>query len=273
MKLSSLENIEKIKYNHIKTFVKEFMSVNSLKYQEKEYLDIVDTLNYDKRKNVNALGNMMKKHIESYKKEVSRVQELYDFDKSYGVNIVAGVDEVGRGPLAGPIVSAAVVLDLNSVDPILYINDSKKINSELREKLSEIIKEKAISFSISLLSNEEIDKRGIGYCNNEVFRMAISDLKVKPELVLTDGYPIKNFSLRNEFVIKGDTKSASIACASILAKVYRDKVMKELATIYPDYGFENNVGYGSKEHISAIINHGVTDIHRKSFLTNILEKG
>jgi ribonuclease HII len=272
MNFNQLENIEKMSYKDIKAFVTEYKVLYSVKHHEKKYEDIIDILNSDKRKNVNNLGIMMKKHIEQYKREILRVKELYDFDKSFGVNIVAGVDEVGRGPLAGPIVSAAVVLDLNSDDNILYINDSKKVSSELREKLSEIIKEKAISYSISLIDNDEIDSKGIGFCNNEVFKIAVGKLHVTPELVLSDGYAIKDFSLRNEFVIKGDTKSASIACASILAKVYRDKIMKELGKVYPQYGFENNVGYGSKAHIEAINTHGITDIHRKSFLTNILSQ-
>lgn len=273
MKLNNLDSIEKIKYNDIKAFIKEFMILNSLKNQEEQYENLVSMLMTDKRKNVNALGITLQKHIESYRDEVLRVNKLYTFDKNFGSNIVAGVDEVGRGPLAGPIVAAAVVLDLNSDDPILYINDSKKISSELREKLCHIIKEKAISYSISLIDNKEIDEKGIGHCNNEVFKRAISNLEVTPELVLSDGYAIKDFSLRNEFVIKGDTKSASIACASILAKVYRDNLMKELSEKYPNYGFESNVGYGSKEHIAAIISNGATEIHRKSFLTNILERG
>lgn len=265
-----LQNIQNMNSNEIKALIREFMNSYSVKDYEELYLKVAQTLNEDKRKNVNSIGKSLQKQVESYKSEVLRVEGLYNFDKSYGYKLVAGVDEVGRGPLAGPIVSAAVILDLNTADFILHINDSKKLTPSLREELSQIIKEKALAYSIAVLDNEEIDKRGIGFCNNEVFRLAIDRLKVKPELVLSDGYAIKDFSLKNEFVIKGDTKSASIACASILAKVYRDNIMKEYSKDYSEYGFEHNVGYGSKDHVEAIKKYGLTKIHRKSFLTKIL---
>lgn len=265
-----LQNIQNMNSNEIKVLIKEFMNSYSVKDHEELYLKVAQTLNEDKRKNVNSMGKSLQKQVESYKSEILRVESLYNFDKSYGYKLVAGVDEVGRGPLAGPIVSAAVMLDINTADYILHINDSKKLTPSVREELSQIIKEKALAYSIAVLDNEEIDKRGIGFCNNEVFRLAIDRLKVKPELVLSDGYAIKDFALKNEFVIKGDTKSASIACASILAKVYRDNIMKEYSKTYNGYGFENNVGYGSKDHVEAIKKYGITKIHRKSFLTKIL---
>lgn len=265
-----LQNIQNMNSNEIKALIKEFMNSYSVKDHKELYLKVAQTLSEDKRKNVNSMGKSLQKQVESYKSEVLRVESLYNFDKSYGYKLVAGVDEVGRGPLAGPIVSAAVILDLNTADFILHINDSKKLTPSLREELSQIIKEKALAYSIAVLDNEEIDKRGIGFCNNEVFKLAIDRLKVKPELVLSDGYAIKGFALKNEFVIKGDTKSASIACASILAKVYRDNMMKEYSNAYSEYGFEHNVGYGSKDHVDAIKKYGITKIHRKSFLTKIL---
>ena len=269
--LNKLENTENIKFNEIKNFVKEFIVLNTVNESEKEYLNLIDKLSKDTRKNVVSLAQKLEKHVNCYKDETIRVEKLYNFDRSYGANIVAGVDEVGRGPLAGPIVSAAVVLDLNSNELILNINDSKKVNKAMREELSEIIKKKAISYSIAVIDNKCIDEKGIGFCNNEVFKQAISKLNIKPDLVLSDGYAIKNFNIKNEYVIKGDTKSASIACASIVAKVYRDKLMEEYSKVYPHYGFESNVGYGSKVHVDAIIKHGMTDIHRKTFLNNILE--
>lgn len=269
-KSNIIENISETKFSDIKDYVKKFVLLNSIEKNEEEYFVLIKELSDDKRKNVNALSKTLENKVYNFKNEVVRVRSLYDFDKGYGVKLLAGVDEVGRGPLAGPIVSAAVILDMNYDDLILYINDSKKVNKTTREELSEIIKAKAISYSIAEIDNKIIDEKGIGFCNNEIFKRAVSGLSVKPELVLSDGYPIKNFSLRNEFVIKGDTKSAAIACASILAKVHRDKLMEEYSKIYPHYGFESNVGYGSKEHIDSIVNHGITEIHRKSFLTNIL---
>lgn len=237
------------------------------------FQELIEVLGSDPRKNVISLSEKLNRQLQKFLNEKDRVASMYLFDKSFGdYSYVAGVDEVGRGPLAGPIVAAAVVLDLNSLnDIILEINDSKKLSEMKREELAKIIKEKAVDYSISLCDNKEIDERGIAVCNNEIFIKAINGLtKVTPQLVLSDGYPIRNISILNKFVIKGDTKSASIACASIIAKVYRDNIMKEYAKKYPEYDFENNVGYGTGKHVNAIKNVGVTEIHRLSFLKNIL---
>ena len=155
-------------------------------------------------------------------------------------------------------------------DLILWINDSKKLNERKREELADIIKEKALAYYIASRDSKEIDERGIGVCNNEVFLEACNSLKVKPDLVLSDGYTVKGIQIPNKSVIKGDTKSACIAAASIVAKVYRDNLMKEYAEKYPHYAFEENVGYGTTKHIEGIKEYGPTEIHRMSFLTNIL---
>ena len=267
-----LEEIKTMRFNDIKSSVRGFISLKDVSGHEADYELIYQVLSKDHRKNVRALGETVKKHVEHHKNEYDRVKRLYDFDRSYGYNLVAGVDEVGRGPLAGPIVAAAVILDNNSKDLILRINDSKKLTKEVREELSDIIKREAVSYSISLKTNKEIDKEGIGFCNNEIFKMAVDGLKVTPDIVLSDGYTIREFHLRNEAVIKGDTKSAAIACASIIAKVYRDNIMEEYSKKYTEYNLDKNVGYGTKEHINAIIDHGSCPIHRESFLKNILNK-
>lgn len=267
-----LDEIKTMRFNDIKSSVRGFMTLNDVANHEDEYELIYKILSSDQRKNVKALGETVQKHVEHYKNEVERVQKFYDFDKSYGYEIVAGVDEVGRGPLAGPIVAAAVVLDSNSDDLILRINDSKKLSKEVREELMEIIKSRAISYSIALKSNKDIDEKGISFCNNQIFKEAISGLSVVPDIVLSDGYTIKEFNIKNEAVIKGDTKSAAIACASIIAKVYRDRLMEEYSKNYSDYSFEKNVGYGTKEHVDAILEHGSCEIHRESFLRNINHK-
>lgn len=253
--------------------IKEIISKIDFKKCENEIIySLINTLQSAERKNVKSLGDKLKRDYDKFLNEIERVKGLYVFDKQFGEKIVAGVDEVGRGPLAGPIVSAAVILDLNDEDInnlILYINDSKAVNEKKREELAEIIKEKALSYSISSCTNEEIDEKGIAFCNNKIFKDAVSGLDIKPNLVLSDGYSIKDFSLKNEFVIKGDAKSASIACASIIAKVYRDNLMKEYAEKYPYYDFEHNAGYGTKKHIEGIKQYGSCEIHRKSFLKNI----
>lgn len=261
-----------MRFNDIKSSVRGFMSLYTPSGNEREYEIIASTLKSDERKNVRTLGESVDKKLSGYRAEVERVKKLYAFDKSYGYQCVAGVDEVGRGPLAGPIVAAAVILDEDFENIILGINDSKKLSHEVREELSEIIKEKAISYSIAVKDNNEIDSRGIGFCNNQVFKEAVEGLKVTPDMVLSDGYTIKEFDLANKAVIKGDTKSAAIACASIIAKVYRDRLMVDYSSEYPHYGFEKNVGYGTKEHIEAIENFGKCPIHRETFIKNILIK-
>ncbi|MBQ5695090.1 MAG: ribonuclease HII [Clostridium sp.] len=238
-----------------------------------ELLKVIDVLKSDKRKNINSLGEKLQKAKNKLEDEIARVRAMYEFDKSFGdYQFVAGVDEVGRGPLAGPIVSCAVVLDLNVIDDelILWINDSKKLNEKKREELASIIKEKALAYYIASRNSQEIDKRGIGVCNNEVFLEACNSLKIKPDLVLSDGYTVKGIEIPNKSVIKGDTKSACIAAASIVAKVYRDNLMKEYAEKYPYYAFEENAGYGTTKHVEGIKTHGPTEIHRMTFLTNIL---
>ena len=260
-----------MRFNDIKSAVRGFMALNPIVHHEKDYEAIHNILSADHRKNVRALGDTVQKSITNHRHEIERVKAFYDFDKSFGHKVVAGVDEVGRGPLAGPIVAAAVILPEDSEDLILRINDSKKLSKELREELSEIIKEKAVSYSIAMKTSDEIDEKGIGFCNNEIFKEAIDGLSIVPDLVLSDGYTIKEFAYRNEAVIKGDTKSATIAAASIVAKVYRDKLMKEYAEKYPYYAFEENVGYGTSKHIEGIKEYGPCKIHRMSFLKNILE--
>ena len=236
---------------------------------------IINLLLQDNRKTVQKLGSKISRSLQLKEKEVQRVKRMYEFDINFGdYNYIAGVDEVGRGPLAGPIVAAAVILDLSKMedkDLILRANDSKKLSIVVRKELSFIIKEKALAYKIIAIDNDKIDERGVGWCNNQVFIEACDGLTIKPDLVLSDGYKIKGYSNPNEFVIKGDTKSISIACASIIAKVYRDELMLQYHDKYPNYGFARNVGYGSEEHVLSIKKYGITPIHRKSFLKNILK--
>lgn len=265
------EEIEKISFSKIKELVSDISIPES--YKSQEIFKAIDILSKDKRKNVISLGIKLKRELDSYLNEITRVKEMYSFDKSFGnYKYVAGVDEVGRGPLAGPIVACAVILDLNVIDDdlILYLNDSKKIKESMRSKLAEIIKEKAIAYSISISSNKEIDERGIAFSNNKVFLESCSSLKVTPDIILSDGYLVRGINILNKSVIKGDTKSASIAAASIVAKDYRDTLMKKYSKEYSEYDFENNVGYGTSKHVEALKKYGICDIHRKSFLTKLL---
>ena len=264
-------DITSLKYKEIKDLVDKIDF--SKKIHNEKVINLAEELLKDSRKNVNSLGNKIINSREKILKEIKRVKKMYEFDKAFkGYNLVAGVDEVGRGPLAGPIVACAVILDENVLEDemILGLNDSKKVPAKKREELAKIIKEKAIAYYIAVSSNEEIDEKGIAYANNKVFLEACTSLKCKPDLVLSDGYLVKNLNIDNKYVIKGDTKSASIAAASIVAKVYRDNLMKEYGEKYPEYYFEENAGYGTSKHIEKIKKIGPCDIHRKSFLKNIL---
>lgn len=270
MKLNK-DDLCSLSFNRIKEEVGK-ISINKLCKSE-EVHEFIECLLKDKRKNVISLGQKLQKEKESHLNEIARVKNMYTFDKSFGdYEYIAGVDEVGRGPLAGPIVACAVILDLNVLDDdlILYLNDSKKVKEAKREELSEIIKEKALAYNIAVSSNEEIDERGISFSNNKVFLESCNSLSIKPNLVLSDGYLVKNIKIDNKSVIKGDTKSACIAAASIVAKVYRDNLMKKYAQKYPNYDFENNVGYGTTKHINALKKYGRCTIHRNSFLTKLL---
>jgi len=269
-----IKDLGALKVKDIKDIVKKEIDHMYASNDTIEIEKIISILVEDGRSAVKALKVKCEKEIIKLQNEIERVKKLYEFDINHnnGV-IIAGVDEVGRGPLAGPIVGAAVVLDYSSLkadDMILGINDSKKIKESERERLFHEIIKKCVDYKIVGIDNLTIDNQGISWCNNEIFKNAILGLNVKSEKVLCDGYCIKNFNVENEAVIKGDTKSAAIACASILAKVYRDRMMKEYSEKYPEYDFQSNVGYGTQKHIDALKKYGYTDIHRKSFIKNLI---
>lgn len=179
-----------------------------------------------------------------------------------GINYIAGVDEVGRGPLVGPVVTAAVILPKDFVDE--RINDSKKLTEKKRELLYNVIMENAISVGIGMSSNEVIDEINILEATKKAMIEAISNLNVKPEHILIDAVKL-NVDIPSTSIIKGDAKSQSIAAASIIAKVTRDRMMVELDKEHPEYDFKHNKGYGTKKHIDAIYKYGVLPEHRKTF--------
>ncbi len=197
----------------------------------------------------------------------SQIQDVNDkwfFEKKgkeQGFNYIAGVDEAGRGPLAGPIVSAAVVLQ----SEVEGVDDSKRLTERKREELFDILMSNKHDIGISIISDEVIDRIGIQMANISAMLEAVSKLKRKPDLVLVDGYEIKGFPCPAWKIIKGDQLSASIGAASIIAKVTRDRIMKEFDNKYPGYGFAKHKGYGTKEHLSAIEKLGPCPIHRLSF--------
>lgn len=191
----------------------------------------------------------------------------YSFDisrKNEAVRVICGVDEAGRGPLAGPVVAAACILPDDFI--IEGLNDSKKLSEKKREKLFDIIIENAIDFSIAMASVEEIEEINILNAAMLAMKRAIEGLQIKPDLALIDGNTSRGFTVPTEAVVGGDAKSPSIAAASILAKVTRDRMCYEFDKEFPEYGFAKHKGYGTKVHIEAIKTYGVTPIHRPSFL-------
>ena len=188
-----------------------------------------------------------------------------------GIDIICGVDEAGRGPLAGPVCAAAVILPKGLVIPGL--NDSKKLTDKKRRELMPIIKEQAIAYGIGFASHEEIDQINILQATFLAMERALKELKIQPQLALIDGNRQKDFGIKVETVVKGDSRSANIAAASVLAKVTRDDLMEAMAEEYPGYGFEIHKGYGTKAHYAALREHGPCPIHRMSFLKKFYGNG
>ena len=205
-------------------------------------------------------------------KEENRLLELKKIEKEFfdkGIDLIAGIDEAGRGPLAGPVVVACVILDKNSM--IEGVNDSKKISESKREKLYEIITQEAISYGVGIVYQEEIDEINILQATKKALTESISSMKIKPNLIMVDALTgINTLKIPYKSIIKGDAKCYSIAAASIIAKVTRDRIMREWDKVYPEYGFSSHKGYGTAKHIQAIKEYGLCPIHRRSFVKNII---
>ena len=194
---------------------------------------------------------------------------MFSFEREYSdYEYICGIDEVGRGPLAGPVVAGAVILPKDC--DLLYLNDSKKLTENKREELYDKIMESAVSAAIGYGSPERIDEINILQADYEAMKEAIGKLSVKPTLLLNDAVTLPDMDIKQVPIIKGDAKSASIAAASIIAKVTRDRMMVEYAKIFPEYGFDSNKGYGSAAHIEALKKYGPCPIHRRSFIKNFV---
>lgn len=232
-----------------------------------EFLCLKKQYELDKRIGVKKIIEMYEKEKKKQEDELKRLEKMKEFEYKYieqGYQSICGIDEVGRGPLAGPVVAGAVILPKDCT--ILYINDSKKLSEKKRELLYEEIMEKAVSVGIGIVSPGRIDDINILQATYEAMRMAIEQLEVKPDILLNDAVHIPNVSIKQIGIIKGDAKSVSIAAASIVAKVTRDRMMVEYDKLYPGYGFARNKGYGSEEHIKALKEKGNCCIHRESFI-------
>ncbi len=223
----------------------------------------------DERAGVKALIKRYRLQEEKLQIELERIQQMKQYEIEYdSYNYICGIDEVGRGPLAGPVVAGAVIL--NKELDILYLNDSKQLSEAKREALYDEIKQKAFAYQIGIVSPITIDEINILQATYEAMRIAVKGLAVSPDILLNDAVIIPGLPMKQVKIIKGDAKSISIAAASILAKVERDRMMVEYDKLYPEYDFANNKGYGSASHIAALKKYGPCPIHRLSFINNFV---
>lgn len=222
----------------------------------------------DERTGVQKIVKQYQRKQAAYEKEQLRLEKMLEFERKYGSDFhcICGIDEAGRGPFAGPVVAGAVVLPVGL--KIEGLNDSKQVSARRREELYEEIREKAVSVGIGMSSPARIDEINILQATYEAMQHAVEDLEVIPDLLLNDAVTIPQIPVKQVGIIKGDARSLSIAAASIMAKVTRDRLMTEYAVLYPEYGFEKNKGYGSEEHRRALKQYGPCPIHRHTFIHN-----
>lgn len=236
-----------------------------------EFQAFIEKYSDDERDGIRKLVETASKKVKALEAERERIEKMKEFEHRYEENgYVCGIDEVGRGPLAGPVCAGAVILPKDT--EILYLNDSKKLSEKKREELYDKIMDTAIAVGIGCNSPERIDEINILQATYEAMTMAVNNLPVKPDALLIDAVHIPQLEeYKQVSIIKGDAKSISIAAASIIAKVTRDRLMQEYAKQYPEYGFDSNKGYGSAEHIAALKKYGPCPIHRRSFIGNFVE--
>ncbi len=260
-----------MKIGEIKKIYDEIMARPLMEYDTKksELLCFINDFQSDDRSGVINLIEKAKNNIDKIDIETARVRDMMKFENKYmDKDYICGIDEVGRGPLAGPVLTAAVILPRDLVIP--YLNDSKQVSKKNRELIYDIILERAVSVSVGMNTAATIDSIGIEKANKDAMKQAIAGLSVKPDLLLIDAVHIPDIDIPQVSIIKGDCQSVSIAAASIVAKVTRDRIMEEMDKKYPGYGFGSNVGYGSAEHIKAIKEMGPCEIHRKTFITHFI---
>ncbi len=235
-----------------------------------EYESFLRCYEADERSGVRKLVETCRKRMTALEKERLRTEQMKQYEKKYEhLGYLCGIDEVGRGPLAGPVTACAVILPKDC--KIMYLNDSKQLSHKKREELYDVIMREAVAVGIGTVSPQRIDEINILQATYEAMREAISQLSVTPSLLLNDAVTIPGVVIPQVPIIKGDAKSVSIAAASIVAKVTRDRLMEEYDQVLPGYGFASNKGYGSAEHIEALKKYGPTPIHRRSFIGNFVK--
>lgn len=233
--------------------------------------DFIARFESDERSGVKQLVQRAQKRLDALEKERERLMAMHQYEEQYkDCQAICGIDEAGRGPLAGPVVAAAVILPKDC--EILYLNDSKQLSAKKRELLYDEIMEKAVSVGVGYATPQRIDEINILQATYEAMRQAVNKLSVCPDILLNDAVRIPGLSMQQVPIVKGDAKSVSIAAASIIAKVTRDRLMMEYDKAMPQYHFASNKGYGSAEHIEALAVYGASPIHRRSFITHFKVK-
>ena len=237
--------------------------------KSEEIADIIGNYKTDERGSVQKLLDKYRKRLEKLEIELLRLEKMNEYEHKYSeYEFICGIDEVGRGPLAGPVIACAVILPKDC--DILYLNDSKQVSEKKREQLHDEIMQKAIAVGIGSASHETIDQINILQATYEAMRKAIDKLSVQPQILLNDAVTIPGVSYPQVPIIHGDASSVSIAAASIVAKVERDRLMVQYDGVFPGYGFASNKGYGSAEHIKALKELGPSPIHRATFIKNFI---
>ena len=252
------------------TSIKDIKAEFDLAYVSGQDLNaLYEKYSQDERAGVKSIISKYKKQEEKLVLERERLEKMHEFEYKYDNHeFICGIDEAGRGPLAGPVVAGAVILPKDC--EILYLNDSKKLSAKKRDELYDEIMKKAVAAGVGIVSPARIDEINILQATYEAMRMAVKGLKVQPDILLNDAVIIPELNVKQVSIIKGDAKSVSIAAASIIAKVTRDRLMIEYDKILPEYHFAGNKGYGSQEHIEAIKKFGPSPIHRRSFIGNFI---
>ena len=254
----------KVKMKTISEIKEEFAGLDIIKYQE-----FRNRYQEDSRAGVQKLIEQSHKKEAALEAEKLRTEQMKVYEHKYeDLGYLCGIDEVGRGPLAGPVVAGAVILPKDS--QILYLNDSKKLTAAKREELYDVIMKEAVAVGIGMAGPERIDELNILQATYEAMRQAVSKLSMVPQLLLNDAVTIPEVVIPQVPIIKGDAKSVSIAAASIVAKVTRDRMMEDYDKIYPEYGFASNKGYGAQVHIDALKKYGPCPIHRRTFITHFV---
>lgn len=264
-----MESIREIKEKLQSAWTEEEASKDWQECVKSPLNDFIKVYSQDNRKGVVSLCEKARKDLKKLQTERERIESLKVYEREYEhLGYVCGIDEVGRGPLAGPVVAGAVILPKNC--KLLYLNDSKQLSEKKREELYDKIMEEAVAAAVGYASPARIDEINILQATYEAMREAISKLEVTPQILLNDAVTIPDVIIPQVPIIKGDAKSISIAAASIIAKVTRDRLMKEYAKLMPEYDFASNKGYGSSAHILALKQYGPSPIHRATFIKNFV---